>query len=114
MAVSIPPTVQVSDWVGQLKGASAHYLNQRITNRNRFAWQAGYGVVSFGSRDLAWVTDYIRSQREHTQPAKPTRVSNASRPSPACERLKPAIVRLLNRLRGCGRRRGKPAVQRLA
>ena len=65
LAVSIPPTLQVSDWVGQLKGASAHYLNQRIMNRNRFAWQAGYGVVSFGSRDLPWVTDYIRNQRVH-------------------------------------------------
>ena len=65
LAVSIPPTVQLSDWVGQLKGASAHYLNQRILNRNRFAWQAGYGVVSFGSKDLPWVTDYIRNQREH-------------------------------------------------
>ena len=65
LAVSIPPTLQVSDWVGQLKGASAHYLNQRIVNRNRFAWQAGYGVVSFGSNDLPWVTDYIRNQRVH-------------------------------------------------
>ncbi len=34
-------------------------------NRNRFAWQAGYGVVSFGSKDLPWVTDYIHNQREH-------------------------------------------------
>ena len=50
LAVSIPPT--------------AHYLNQRIVNRNRFAWQAGYGVVSSGSKDLPWVTDYIRNQRE--------------------------------------------------
>ena len=65
LAVSIPPTVQVSDWVGQLKGASAHYLNQRIMNRSRFAWQAGYGVVSFGSKDLPWVIDYIRNQTEH-------------------------------------------------
>ena len=64
LAVSVPPTVQVSDWVGQLKGASAHYLNQRIMNRSRFAWQAGYGVVSFGSKDLPWVTDYIRNQGE--------------------------------------------------
>jgi REP element-mobilizing transposase RayT len=27
-------------------------------------WQAGYGVVSFGTGDLEWVKDYIRNQRE--------------------------------------------------
>ena len=44
LAVWIPPTVQVSGWVSQLTGAGAPYLNQYITNRNRFTWQAGYGV----------------------------------------------------------------------
>ncbi len=28
-------------------------------------WQAGYGVVSFGTGDLPWVRDYVRNQREH-------------------------------------------------
>ena len=28
-------------------------------------WQIGYGVVSFGTRELPWVVDYIRNQREH-------------------------------------------------
>ena len=96
LAVSIPPTVQVSDWVGQLKGASAHYLNQRIMNRNRFAWQAGYGVVSFGSKDLPWVTDYIRQQRDHHATGKTHSRRNESRPSRHRERLKPATVRPLN------------------
>jgi len=27
-------------------------------------WQAGYGVVSFGTRDLDWVRSYVRNQRE--------------------------------------------------
>ena len=26
-------------------------------------WQAGYGVVSFGTKDLAWVKQYIQNQR---------------------------------------------------
>ena len=41
LAVSIPPTVQVSDWGGQLEAASAQYLNQRVMNNKRFAWQPG-------------------------------------------------------------------------
>jgi hypothetical protein len=28
-------------------------------------WQAGYGVVSFGTRDLQWVVDYIHNQHTH-------------------------------------------------
>ncbi|HWL92861.1 MAG TPA: hypothetical protein VNT79_04950 [Phycisphaerae bacterium] len=28
-------------------------------------WQRGYGVVSFGKRNLNWVLDYVRRQREH-------------------------------------------------
>ena len=28
-------------------------------------WQSGYGVVSFGTKDLPWVSDYIRNQKEH-------------------------------------------------
>jgi len=28
-------------------------------------WQAGYGIVSFGTRDLKWVVDYIHNQREN-------------------------------------------------
>ena len=28
-------------------------------------WQAGYGVVSFGTGDVEWVRAYIRNQREH-------------------------------------------------
>jgi hypothetical protein len=27
-------------------------------------WQTGYGVVSFGTRDLEWVKDYVKNQRD--------------------------------------------------
>jgi putative transposase len=28
-------------------------------------WQTGYGVVSFGTKDLKWVIEYVRNQKEH-------------------------------------------------
>jgi putative transposase len=65
LAVSVPPTLLVSDWIGELKGASAYYINHEIANRKLLEWQAGYGVVSFGTRDLEWVVRYVRNQREH-------------------------------------------------
>jgi putative transposase len=65
LVVSVPPTIQPSEWIGQLKGASSHFINHRIANRSVLAWQTGYGVVSFGSKDLPWVTAYVRNQRKH-------------------------------------------------
>ena len=29
-------------------------------------WQAGYGVVSFGTKNLEWVKAYVRNQRSGT------------------------------------------------
>lgn len=65
LAVSVPPTLLLSDWIGRLKGASAHYINHEIANRKLLEWQTGYGVVSFGTKDLKWVRNYIRQQKEH-------------------------------------------------
>ena len=65
LAVSIPPTLQISDWVGKMKGASSHYINHQIANRKALEWQTGYGVVSFGTKDLEWVKRYIQNQKEH-------------------------------------------------
>jgi len=64
LAISIAPTVLVSDFVGQLKGSSSHEANQKLGHKV-LDWQSGYGVVSFGTGDLPWVLDYIRRQREH-------------------------------------------------
>ena len=65
LVVSIPPTLLPSEWVGKLKGASSFHINHEIANRKILAWQTGYGVVSFGTRRLPWVIDYVRRQREH-------------------------------------------------
>jgi putative transposase len=63
LAVSIAPTLQISEFVGQLKGASAHEANHHF-GRKVLEWQTGYGVVSFGTKDLPWVVEYIRNQRD--------------------------------------------------
>ncbi len=65
LAVTIPPAVSVGDWIGKLKGASAYYINHEICNRKVLAWQTGYGVVSFGMKDLPWVVAYIQNQKSH-------------------------------------------------
>ena len=71
LVVSIPPTITVSEWIGQLKGASAHDINQQLADRGKpLQWQTGYGVVSFGTKDLDWVKEYVRNQRQHHSAGK--------------------------------------------
>lgn len=65
LVASVPATLLVSDWIGELKGASAHYVNHELCNRKVLEWQAGDGVVSFGTRDLPWVVGYVERQKEH-------------------------------------------------
>jgi hypothetical protein len=56
----------ISDFVGKLKGGTSHDVNQTLGHRQKeLQWQTGYGVVSFGTRDLKWVIEYVRDQREH-------------------------------------------------
>ena len=53
LAVTIVPTILISDLVGKLKGASSHDANQQFRQRGKvLEWQGGYGVVSFGTGDL--------------------------------------------------------------
>ncbi len=65
LVIAVPPTLLVSDWIGEMKGASSHHINNVVANRRVLEWQPGYGVVSFGTKDLPWVLDYVRKQREH-------------------------------------------------
>ncbi len=66
VAVSIEPTVTISEMFGLFKGYSAHEVNQQVGRGGKvIEWQAGYGVVSFGTRDLEWVVDYVRNQKIH-------------------------------------------------
>ncbi len=66
VALSIPPTLLISEFIGKLKGASSHEVNQKLgQGRKVLEWQAGYGVVSFGTKDLQWVIRYVQNQREH-------------------------------------------------
>jgi len=68
VAVTVPPTITISKWIGELKGGTSHEVNQQVGKRQKVVeWQAGYGVVSFGAGDLPWVQVYIRNQREHHQ-----------------------------------------------
>jgi putative transposase len=65
LAVSVPPSLALSDFISQVKGNSSHFVNHALAVP--FAWQAEYGVVTFGGKHLDLVVKYVKSQRQHHQ-----------------------------------------------
>jgi len=65
IAISIPPKVAISDWVGRVKGTLSHEINATIERNELFAWQASFGVLSFGEKRLPFVMDYVKNQQIH-------------------------------------------------
>jgi len=65
LVVSVPPKIALSTFIGQVKGASSHFVNHELDLDIYFAWQAEYGVVSFGGKMLDVVVQYVKDQRKH-------------------------------------------------
>lgn len=66
LALSSQPNILISDLVGKLKGSSSYYINHEVQPKS-LEWQRGYGIVTFGTKDLPWVVEYIKNQKEHHQ-----------------------------------------------
>jgi putative transposase len=64
LAISIKPSVDLDNWIGQMKGSSSHEFGKALQ------WQSGYGIVSFGTKDLKWVINYVLNQKEHHASAR--------------------------------------------
>ena len=64
LAITIEPSITISDLVKDLKGSCSFEVN-RTYERKILEWQRGFGVVSFGKKNLKWVLDYIIRQKEH-------------------------------------------------
>ena len=65
LVVSTPPKIALSTFIGQVKGNSSHLVNHVLDRDAYFAWQAEYGVVSFGGKMLDTVVRYVKNQRQH-------------------------------------------------
>ena len=89
VVVSVAPTILISQLIGQLKGASSHEANRQLGGgRKVLEWQDGYGVVSFGTRDLEWVRAYVRNQRQHHSEGKThDRLERVESPEPETEEV---------------------------
>src|SRR5688572_16969917 len=43
LVVTVPPSITLANFIGQIKGTSSH-LASRTTNQEPFVWQQDYGV----------------------------------------------------------------------
>ena len=68
LVASIPPSLSIADFVKNIKGGSAHFLNKysRLSgNSISFSWQRGYGLLSLGSKQLEQAVGYVKNQKNH-------------------------------------------------
>jgi len=67
LLVQLPPSIKVSDFIGQVKGATAHRVNEEIKPDFRVTWQEGYGVLTLRKDEIEKVSRYIDNQETHHQ-----------------------------------------------
>ena len=65
LLVRLPPTVSISDFIGQVKGATAHRINEEIKPSSKLMWQKGYGVLTLRKDEVEKVSRYIDNQETH-------------------------------------------------
>lgn len=62
----MPPSLSISEFVRQVKGASSHAVNNMTEfSVDKFRWQESYGALTFGERNLRFVVGYIENQKQH-------------------------------------------------
>ncbi len=65
MVVSIPPTVLLSKFVGQVKAVASTKYNKSTFAGAPFFWQQEYGIFSFDAKRLPNFTAYANNQKQH-------------------------------------------------
>ena len=65
LAVSIPPSIAISKFIGQIKAVSSTKLNQSELIDYKFYWQTSYSIFTFRESELAGIVRYIKRQKQH-------------------------------------------------
>lgn len=55
----------IAEIIKQLKGSSAHYINEQNLISGKFAWQTGYAAYSVSESIVEKVYEYIKNQKKH-------------------------------------------------
>lgn len=63
--IGLQPVVAISELMKGVKAKSSKYINDKKLTQQRFEWQEGYGVFSYGQSQVDSVYKYILNQEEH-------------------------------------------------
>lgn len=63
--VGIKPVISISDFVKEIKVESNEFLNAQPWIKQKFQWQEGYGVFSYGHSQIDAVAKYVLNQEQH-------------------------------------------------
>ena len=62
---SMHPTVNLSDFVKEIKGASSHWIKTNNVFPGSSHWQDGYGAFTHSTQDRDRLIEYIKHQEQH-------------------------------------------------
>jgi putative transposase len=65
LAVSIPPSISISKFIGQIKAVSSVRINQSRHRSEKFYWQSAYSIFSFRESELPKIVRYTSNQKDH-------------------------------------------------
>jgi len=65
LVTSIPPSITVSTYVGQIKGVTSTKFNKSNMRELPLFWQDEYGVFTFDHKRLPNVVAYVENQKAH-------------------------------------------------
>ena len=63
--IGLKPVVSISKLMQTVKAKSSKYVNDHSLTKDRFEWQVGYGVFSYGQSQVDRVYKYIQNQEAH-------------------------------------------------
>ena len=63
--IGLKPVVSVSELMKTVKAKSSKFVNDHKLTDERFEWQEGYGVFSYGHSQIDKVYKYIKNQEAH-------------------------------------------------
>jgi len=59
------PNHSLKDIIKNIKGESAHWINENSFTKEKFVWQVGYSAFSISIDKVKIVSNYIENQKEH-------------------------------------------------
>ena len=65
LVASVPPSISLSTFIGQVKGISSLRINESGILPLKFNWQEEYGVFSLDETSLSACIFYTENQKEH-------------------------------------------------